>query len=63
MPDENNPADNIQRLLAHLKDDTPAAVLVRAYRDAEGGDPGKSLKAILAARVEQVKAKLDGNAD
>jgi hypothetical protein len=63
MPDESNPMDNIQRLLAHLKDDSLAARLVGAYRDAQGHNPGEGLRAILTARLEQVKAELDGRAD
>jgi len=63
MADEIDPADNIARLLAHLKDDSLAAQLVRVYRDAKGDDPGESLKAILAGRLKQLKAGFDADAD
>ena len=63
MPDEADPKDNVDRLLEHLKDDSLAARLARAHRAPQAGDPAASMKAILAERLEQVRAKLDGAAD
>jgi len=56
-------ANNIERLLAHLDDDSFAAQLVEAYQAADEGSPAESVKAVLAKRLKQVRAELDGTTD
>jgi len=63
MPDEPDYTNNIDRLLVHLNDDSLAARLVRAYQAADEGGAAESLKAVLAKRLEQVRAKLDDTTD
>lgn len=63
MADEAGPADNINRLLAQLKDDSLAARLVRAHQAGDEDDPAAPMKAVLAERLAQVRATLDGATD
>lgn len=58
MPDAINQPDNFQRLRAHLKDDSLAAVLLEAYRNPTALPPYEAMKAVLTARLEQVRSDL-----
>lgn len=55
---DSKPLDNIARLLKHLKPGSIAAGLVDAHRDPGGSGSVVSLKAFLAARLEQVRGSL-----
>ncbi len=53
------PLDNVARLLKHLKDGSLAVRLVGAHRNPGAGSPVTSAKAVLTARLEQVRESLD----
>ena len=63
MAEDNEPADNIDRLLTHLKDGSLAARLVRAYREPHPEGPAGSMKTVLDARLEEERGKRDGPKD
>ncbi|MCL4215400.1 MAG: hypothetical protein KJ052_00110 [Candidatus Hydrogenedentes bacterium] len=50
--------DNFERLRAHLKDDSLAAVLLEAYRNPGALTPYEAMKVVLNARIEQVRSAL-----
>ena len=51
---------NIDRLLGHLPDDSLAATLVRNVRDVAPGQSAKdAMKAVIQARVEEMKVPRD----
>ncbi len=58
MP-EAKPQDNFDRLLKHLKNGSLAARLVHARRAPDAGSPAEAMKAVLRARLQQVRADLD----
>lgn len=60
MADEPEPPSNVDRLLKHLKDDSLAALLVRAHSAVESADPTESMKAILTERLERARERIDG---
>ncbi|MFQ5847138.1 MAG: hypothetical protein ACE5IQ_05610 [Candidatus Methylomirabilales bacterium] len=59
MPEEAKPQDNIDRILKHLKNGSPAARLVNAHRTADAGNPTEAMKAVLKERLAQVRAEID----
>jgi hypothetical protein len=59
MPDETKPPDNFDRLLKHLKNGSLAVRLVQAHRASGAASPSESMKAVLRARLEQVRGDLD----
>ena len=61
MPDETDPPSNIDRLLAHLKEDSLPARLVRAHRESD--DSAAAVKQLLVERIKEVRAKLDVRED
>lgn len=63
MPDEVNDESNIDRLLKHLKDESLASRLIRAHEASDGGEPVASMKAVLTERLDEVKGKLNGDAN
>jgi hypothetical protein len=60
MPQAIHQPDNFERLRAHLKDDSVAAVLLEAYRNPGALSPYEAMKTVLSARLEQVRSKLAG---
>lgn len=54
MADEADPADNINRLLAHMNDDSLAVRLVRAHQAGDEDEPAAPMNAALAERLAQV---------
>jgi hypothetical protein len=59
MPDDTKSHDNLGRLLKHLEDGSLAARLVHAHRDSRASDPSESMKAVLRARLDEVRGDLD----
>lgn len=59
QPSTPKPQSNVDHLLKHLKADSLARQLVEAHAGAGGATPVESAKAVLLARVEQVRASLD----
>jgi hypothetical protein len=63
MSAKTDPKDNVDRLLSHLRDDSLAAQLVRAYRSRQPGGPEAFIKTVLMERLAQERAKLNGATD
>ena len=61
MADEASPQDNVDRLLAHLPEDSLAAHLVQEHRKSDV--PSAAIKAAIAERLNEVRTILDGAAD
>ena len=53
------PQSNADRLLKHLKADSLAPQLVKAHEGAGGTDQIASARAVLLARLKQVRASFD----
>lgn len=60
-PDTTSEPDNVDRLLKHLKTKSLAALVVRAHRGSS--EPEEAVQAVLAVRLQEVRARLDGSAD
>ena len=58
-PSALKPQSNADRLLKHLKADSLAQRLVQAHEGDDGTDPIESARAILLARLQQVRAIFD----
>ena len=61
MAADSNDAENFDRLRAHLKVDSLAAVLVHAYRNPGGVTPSDAMKAVVKARIDQAKSDIAGS--
>lgn len=59
MPDEEQPQNNYDRLLNHIKQDSLAAQLVRAYCGPEAESPTEAMKAVLRERLTKLREKID----
>ncbi len=57
------PEDNIERLLVHLKANSLAEQLVKAWRDAEQGDGVNAIKAVIQNRQDELRGGFDGPKD
>ena len=53
------PQSNADRLLKHLKADSLAQQLVKAHEGVGGTDPVELARAVLLARLQQVRAGFD----
>jgi len=60
MPDERKPADNISRLLSHLKQGSLASLLVQSYQKSTNT---KDLADLIDQRISQTKHDLDAPED
>jgi hypothetical protein len=58
MTEKPDPKDNLSLLLKHLKNDSLAYDLVRAYRDSESGDPVESMRAVLRGQLERIRDRI-----
>ena len=58
-PSALKPQSNADRLLKHLKADSLAQQLVKAHEGADSTDPIESARAVLLARLQQVRASFD----
>ena len=58
-PSALKPKSNADHLLKHLKADSLAQQLVKAHESAGGTDPIESVRAVLLARLQQVRASFD----
>lgn len=64
MSDEPNLDDNFSRLLRHLTEESLAAQLVEAYRASEvTNTAAQGMKAVLEARLKQLRKDLVGSQD
>ena len=61
MTDEVEVPDNVDRLVQHLQDGSLAAQLVQAHRATDAAGPADAKKAVLKARLDQVREDLDAN--
>ena len=58
-PSALKPQSNADRLHKHLKADSLAQQLVKAHEGANGTDAIESARAVLVARLQQVRASFD----
>lgn len=63
-PRDADPQSNVDRLLEHLAEDSLAAVLVSAARDAaEGVSPADAMKTVIDQRLQQAQVPHDAAED
>lgn len=61
MPDKAEAQDNVIRLLQHLTDGSLAALLVQAHHLYDAASSRGASKAVLNARLDQVREQLNEN--
>ena len=63
MTEENQPSENIDRLLRHLNEGSLAARLVRARRDRTAEDGSRAMEEVLDDRLRRTREALSDGED